>query len=505
VTGAPTLEVRGLSKSYGPTRALEDVSFAVARGEMLGVLGQNGAGKSTLVKILAGVVQPSAGDVRVDGEPAELHSARAALERGIVLIPQELAYVRDLSVAENIVLGGWGARHSIVSRARMRRAAVPLAAAVGLRVRLDEPMSSLALADCQLVEIAKALSRDARVLLLDEPTAALSDAEIQRLFATLEELRRKGVAMIYISHRLDEMLARTDRVLVLRDGRVTDHRRTSSATRLGLIESMVGHDVGGPAVARSGATSGVEGTPLVSLRGVSHRGRGLRDVSFDVRRGEILGLFGVAGGGHETVALTLAGLLPHDEGRLFIDGREHPPLRTPRQARKAGVMYVPPERKTQGLVLGHSVTRNLTFPQLSRFARFGVMNGRAQERLVASAAERLDLRYSGPRQPVGHLSGGNQQKVMLASRIYSDPALLVIQEPSRGVDVAAREDIHDLLAEVAADGRTIVFATADVEEAVTLSGRLLVLRDGRLAATLEAEAKTQAGALEAAGRTDTED
>jgi ribose transport system ATP-binding protein len=504
VTGPPTLDVRGLSKSYGPTRALDGVSFTVAGGEMLAVLGQNGAGKSTLVKILAGVVQPSAGEVRVDGEPQEVRSAREALERGIVLIPQELAYVRDLSVAENIVLGSWGARRSIVSRARMRRAAAPLAAAVGLRVGLDEPMSSLALADCQLVEIAKALSRDARVLLLDEPTAALSDAEIQRLFATLEELRRSGVAMIYISHRLDEILARTDRVLVLRDGRVADHRPTSSATRRGLIESMIGHRVSDAAVGgRAAAASG--GTPQLSLRGVAHRGRGVRDVSFDVRRGEILGLFGVAGSGHETVALTLAGLLPHDRGQLFVGGRERAPLKTPRQARKAGVMYVPPERKTQGLVLGHSVLRNLTFPQLSRFARFGVMNASAQERLVASAAQRLDLRYRGSGQLAAHLSGGNQQKVMLASRIYTDPELLVIQEPTRGVDVAARADIHALLAEVAGEGRTIVFATADVEEAVTLSDRLLVLRGGRLAATLEGEAKTQAAALEAAGRTDAED
>ncbi len=498
------LEVDGLSKSYGGTRALDGVSFGLAPGEVLAVLGQNGAGKSTLVKALAGVVHPDAGTVRVDGRPAELATPRAALRSGVVLIPQELAYVRDLTVAENICLGRWRASGRVVTRRRMCAVARPVAAELGLEPLLDAPMSSLSLAQCQRVEIAKALGRSARVLLLDEPTAALSDAEALALFDTLQTLRRRGVSMLYISHRLDEVLAITDRLLVLRDGAVVADRPTAGASRREVIQSMLGHARPARAPGAKARISRSGAAPMLALRGVSHRGPGLKDVSLTVERGEIVGCFGVAGGGHETLAMTLAGVFPHHDGELFLDGRPRPPLRTPRSARRMGIAYVPPERKAQGLILGQSIRRNLAFPQLRRLARAGVMRPRAEGRLVAAAAERTALRYRGGGQAVQELSGGNQQKVLLASRIFAASTLLVIQEPSRGVDVGARDEIHRLLRDVADQGQAVVFATSDVEEAVLLSDRLLVFRGGRLRATLAGETNTEAAALEAAGRDERE-
>jgi ribose transport system ATP-binding protein len=501
----PLLEVDEVSKRYGATNALVDASFQVSAGEVLAVLGQNGAGKSTLVKILAGVVRPTSGTVRLDGEVQHLHNASQALGRGIVLIPQELAYVRDLTVAENILLGHWGTANGIVRRRQMEAAATPFAAQVGMQASLRRRMSQLSLAECQLVEIAKALSRRARVLLLDEPTAALSDAEALSLFRVLEHLRARSVAMLFISHRLDEVLRRTDRILILRDGRVVACRSTRGATRKELIEGMLGHEAPssepGP---RPVASAKSAGESVVSLHGASHKGPGLRAVDLDVRAGEILSVFGVAGSGHEALALTLAGLRPPDEGEVRIDGRAHAPLRSARQARRAGVMYVPPERKTQGLILSQSVLRNMTFPQLRRFSRMLVMRPSAEEAVLATAAERLRLKYASSQQPIAQLSGGNQQKILLASRIYARPRVLVVQEPSRGVDVAARDEIHQLLREVAREGTAIVVATADVEEAVALGDRLAVMRDGRVAATFEAEEKTLAHALEAAGRIETE-
>jgi len=499
---AVTLEIIDLSKSYGGILALRQVSLTAPDGEVLAVLGQNGAGKSTLVRILAGVIAPSAGTIMLDGKRAVFDSARTALRGGVVLIPQELAFVPALSAAENIVIGSWGGR-AVVRQRRIRALAQPFADQVGLELDLRTPMAQLSLAQCQLVEIAKALSRRAGVLMLDEPTAALSNAEAGNLFAAVRRLKRQGVAIIYISHRLDEIMTHTDSVVVLRDGAVVAQRRTVDTSRHQLIADMVGVPGARPVDADGSRPAGgpsPAGEPAVALSHVTHRGRGLRDVSLAVHAGEVVGLFGVRGGGQEDVTKLVAGLHAHQAGELVIGRRRGISLRTTRRARRAGVVYVPADRKTQGLILAQGVRQNLTFPQLGRLARIGVMDRRAEQRLLASAAERLSLRYRDGRQPARELSGGNQQKLLLASRIYTSPDVLVIDEPSRGVDVGARAEIHQLLRAVARAGTAVLFTSSDIEECVALSDRLLVFRAGRVTAALSGDDLTEANALDAAGQ-----
>jgi len=497
-----TLEVRELSKTYGNTDALAAVSFTAYPGQTLAILGQNGAGKSTLVKILAGVLPATAGSVALDGKPMTFSSPRDALKAGIVLIPQELAYLRSLSVAENILIGSWNGQR-VISQRRLAAAAAEFAEAIGLDVDLAEPMSALTLAQCQLVEIAKALSRNARVVLLDEPTAALSDVEAARLFEVLERLRQRGVITLYISHRLDEVLTHTDRALILRDGRSVACYDTADASHARLIGDMIGSATdSGPATAAEGGGQPSADGPAAAIRlsAVSHRGGGLADVSVTVAAGEIVGLFGVRGSGHEAMIRTLAGLQPHDFGQLEIGGVPRGPLRSPLHARKAGVAYVPGDRKKQGLALDQSLRQNLTAPQLGRFAKLGAVSRRREQEFFESVASRLRLKYATSTQPIRELSGGNQQKILLASRIYMQTPLLIIDEPTRGVDVGARSEIHALLAEVAATGTTIVFATSDLKEAVSLSDRLLVFQAGRLVDALSGADKTEANALNAAGQ-----
>jgi ribose transport system ATP-binding protein len=498
-----TLEVRELSKTYGNTDALAAVSFTAYPGQTLAILGQNGAGKSTLVKILAGVLPATAGSVALEGKPMTFSSPRDALKAGIVLIPQELAYLRSLSVAENILIGSWNGQR-VISQRRLAGAAAGFAEAIGLDVDLTAPMSTLTLAQCQLVEIAKALSRSARVVLLDEPTAALSDVEAAGLFEVLERLRHRGVITLYISHRLDEVLTHTDRALILRDGRSVACYDTADASRGRLIGDMIGGSTvesdPAQAVASSGRPSDDGPPAAIRLSAVSHRGGGLADVSMTVTAGEIVGLFGVRGSGHEAMIRTLAGLQPHDGGQLEIGGVPRGPLRSPLHARKAGVAYVPGDRKKQGLALEQSLRQNLTAPQLGRFARLGKVSRRREQEFFETVASRLRLKYATSAQPIRELSGGNQQKILLASRIYMQTPILIIAEPTRGVDVGARSEIHALLAEVAATGTTIVFATSDLKEAVSLSDRLLVFQAGRLVDSLSGADKTEANALSAAGQ-----
>lgn len=509
-----TLVVRGLSKFYGAVAALRSVDFTAYPGKTLAILGQNGAGKSTLVKMLAGVTPPSAGAIFLDGNATSFSSPRAALRAGIVIIPQELAYLRSLSVAENILIGSWSGRRAVRQRALVKQAR-EYSDPIGLDVDLAAPMSTLSLAQCQLVEIAKALSRRARVVLLDEPTAALSDVEADGLFRVLRRLRQRDVITLYISHRLDEVMAHTDSALVLRDGWVAARYDIGETSREQLIGAMIGAAPANAArtyaatVPGLGDSAVVDGLPdaatastrpAVRLSGVSHRCDGVRDVSVSVAPGEIVGLFGVRGSGHEALIRTLAGLQPHADGELTINGVQRRPLRSPRRARKAGIAFVPGDRKTQGLALEQSLRQNLTAPQLGRFARFGVVNRHREQEFFETIAQRLNLKYVSSSQPVRELSGGNQQKLLLASRIYMQTPALIIEEPTRGVDVGARLEIHALLAEIAREGTAIVFATSDLDEAVTLSDRLLVFQSGRLVSSLSGAAKTEAAALSAAGQ-----
>lgn len=489
-----SVRIEGVTKTYGPTVALQSVSFTAPAAEVVGVLGENGAGKSTLVKILAGAIRRDAGLITVGDVPLQAGTPGAALRAGIALVPQELAYVPDLTVAENILLGRLPRHKGVVSRRRVLREAKLFADRVGLRVSLETPMSHLSLADAQLVEIAKGIAREARVLLLDEPTAALSHQDSVRLFAAVAALAAESVTVLCISHRLDEVLEHTDSCVVLRDGRVALASATAAVTKRDLVDAMLGprKTTAGAERARSVRTE----RAVIELQNTSHLdANGLSGANFRVYGGEVVGLFSVRGGGQEAALETVTGLRPHECGQVLVDGRDVGPIRSVREARKLGIVGVPPDRKRGGLITSGSVLHNAGLPQLGKLARAGIMSPRRERGVLDGIATDFALKFRSPSQPVGHLSGGNQQKVLVGSRIAVGHRVIVLHEPSRGVDVVARREIHQRLFALASSGSAVLFASTDVEEAVALADRLYILGAGTVIGELTGDEKTPAKAL----------
>ncbi|ALN75055.1 sugar ABC transporter ATP-binding protein [Aureimonas sp. AU20] len=493
--GAPLLQLRGIAKSYGAHRVLSGVDLQLDRGESIALIGENGAGKSTFSRILTGVAQPDEGEILLDGERVSFSAPRAALAKGIAFIPQELAYLPDMSVAENILLNQWPARAGMTRRAASIRRAEEECRRYGIDLGdLSRRMGDLKLADRQIAEIAKALTRRARLIVLDEPTAALSEAESRALFAILGRLNAEGVGIIYISHRMDEVFGFSHRVAVLRNGSVVAVRRPSETTPGELIADMLGQ-AAGEAVHRGGADA-ARGEPVLRLADWRHGGTvALHGVSLEIGHQEIVGLYGLRGSGTDLLAEGLGGLRPEMSGELVLNGIARPPFRSPLEARRAGVAYLPAERKRNGLVLGHAIRNNLSAMVLKRLSRFGFLRQRAERRAAGDVAKRFDVRCRSIEQPVGELSGGNQQKVLLASRMAADPDVLVLHEPTRGVDVGARVQIHHFLSENASRGCATLLVTSDLEEAVAISDRLLVMREGRIVGTLTGAGKTQGAAV----------
>ncbi len=495
-SGGESIRATRLAKSYGGHLVLKHIDFAAEPGSIVAVVGENGAGKSTLAKILAGVVHPDAGEVSVGGRRVTFQSPRDALRMGIAYIPQELAYLPNLTVADNILLGRWPHRVGMTTGAAVEAAANSEVRRFGIDISVERAMSSLTLADRQLVEIAKALTRSSTVLLLDEPTASLTNSESKNLFRVLRQLAAKHLAVIFISHRMDEIFEVSDRVVVLRNGEVVGDSSTSEITRSELIALMLGqaaqelHETHVPKAA---------GSPVVELTGwMSSTEPRLRNFNLSVGRGEIVCLFGLRGCGAEAVAEALAGRRPTVEGTVVIDGKSCAVFGKPSLARRAGIGYVPPERKRDGLVMPLSVQSNLSLMVLRSISTFGVLRSRLERRLEQQLRTRLRIKYDSASQTVATLSGGNQQKVLLASRLAANPKVFVLQEPTRGVDVGARYEIHQYVRSLAAQGTPVLWVTTDVEEAVLIADRLVVMRDGAVVAELAGGSKTQGAALEAA-------
>lgn len=490
---APLLfEAWGLTKSYGPNRILTDLDFTLARGESVALIGENGAGKSTFAKIMTGVTQPDSGVLRFDGADVVFHAPRDALAAGLAFIPQELAYLPHLSVAENIVLGQWPGRSGMTTPGAIRARAQAACNRFGIHVDLDTEMRHLKLAERQLVEIVKALLREARMIVLDEPTAALNDQESAALFAILRRLNAQGVGIVYISHRMDEVYRFSDRVDVLRNGRRVASVPPAQTTPAQLIAHMLGQEK--EEFARVAPVR--QGDSALALRGWRSSGLpALDDVNIAVQTGEIVGLYGVRGSGADLVAEGLAGLHPGITGEIVLDGKARPVFASPYQAIGAGLAYVPAERKRDGLVLGLPIRRNITLMVLRSLGRMGIVDVTREMSLTDDLVHRFDVRFRGADQPVERLSGGNQQKVLLASRIAARPRFLILHEPTRGVDVGARVEIHRLLSGVADAGCATLMVTSDVEEAVTVPDRLIVIRDGRIVGELTGDAMTQANAI----------
>jgi ABC-type sugar transport system ATPase subunit len=487
------MRLRGVGKRYGSTVVLRDVALDLAPGRCTALVGENGAGKSTLVGVMSGGITPSTGTISVDGHDVALRTPRDGRERGIVVVPQELSYVPHLSVAENVMLANWPRHRTFASQRWMRRRCREIFDDLVIDVDVRRTMVELPLAARQLVEIAKALASDARLLIFDEPTAALHAGERDALLERLATLKTRGVGLVYVSHHLDECFAVADDILVLRNGDVVDHTPTSETTPSRTTSAMLGREYHEPAPREA---LGDESTPALEVSGWSRaRPPALHDLSFAVHEGEVLGMFGLIGSGAESVARGLGGHDPGITGSIVTGSQRVPVPVTPRHARRLSIAYVPAERKTDGLALSQSVGEHLTMMIVGRFARLGWVRKRMQRRAARGLVERFDVRCRGVQQEAEQLSGGNQQKLLLASRIAAEPRILVLHEPTRGVDIGSRAQIHETLAAYARKGAAVVVVTSDLQEATAATDRLLILRDGRLVAELVGENKTDATAL----------
>jgi ribose transport system ATP-binding protein len=480
----PLLDVRGVRKHFPGVQALDGVSLHVSSGEVLAVVGENGAGKSTLMKILAGIYSPDGGELRLDGRSVRFAGVAAAMACGIVLIHQELNLAPNLGVAANLFLGreevvggplGW------LARGRMDRAARTLLERVGLSVAPGRLVGDLPPGQRQLVEIARALSLDARLIIMDEPTSSLTQRETDQLYTVIEELRRSGVAVVYISHRLGEVRRVADRVTVLRDGRNAGDLDRAEINHDAMVRLMVGRDLRQFYPRRHGPNP--DAPTRLTLEQVTYAGGPPVPVSFSVSAGEIVGLAGLVGAGRTELAEALFGIRRVTGGRVLLDGSPFR-ARHPRRAVAAGLLLVPEDRHHHGLVLEESVRDNLALPNLHAVSALGWMLPGREAALARDLMRRLDIRAAGAGQPAGQLSGGNQQKVVLGKWVARQPRVFILDEPTRGVDVGARSEIYALMDRLAGAGTAILMISSDLEEVLGMSDRVLVLHEGRLAGEL---------------------
>jgi rhamnose transport system ATP-binding protein len=480
----PLLRLTGVRKEYGPVVALSDFSLDVRSGEIHALVGANGAGKSTLVKVISGAVRPDRGLIEVGGWNGEALSPREAQELGIATIYQEPDLVPTLTVAQNIALGREPAHAGFVRRHEEVRAARAICAQVGLPVRaVGMPVEALSRADQQLAEIAKALHRDARILLVDEPTAALGPNDAARLSALFRELTGDGVAIVYISHRLPEVLGIADRVTVIRDGRKVWTRPSSGLTTETLVQAMVGHELPSRA-----ADQRARGETVLSIAAVTSGSR-LADVSFEVQRGEVVGLAGLLGAGRSRLLRALVGLEPIDGGTVRLNGRAYKP-RDPADALARGVGLLPEDRKRFGVFPELSIARNIALTRPVG-VRVGLVSSRVERRTARVWIDRLRIQPPSPDMRVGALSGGNQQKVLLARWMHAAVDVFLVDEPGQGVDIAGRDEIIRIIREMAAAGKAVLVSSSETEELFALADRVLVMRSGRIAGELGAERSEQ--------------
>jgi rhamnose transport system ATP-binding protein len=491
VTGLE-LRVEALSKSFGETRALRDVSLSVLPGSVHALVGENGAGKSTLGRIIAGVIQPDEGSILIDGQPVQLHSPRDALNRGIATIAQEIALVPSLSAAENVLLGVEPRRLGFVRRSALNDEYAALAASAGFEVPADRPVASLPIAQQQEVEILRALSRNAGLIVLDEPSARLSAAEAAKLHAIIRVLAGSGRSVLLISHFLDEVLAVADEVTVLRDGQVVRQAATERETEGSLIESMLGRELGAQFPKRRPPPAGAR----VVLRTSGLSGFGFAEVPLTVREGEIVGLAGLVGAGRTELGRTIVGAAPATSGILEVNG-EVRVFRSPRQAGRNGVFMIPESRREQGLFPLRPARENVSISSIEALSRLGIVRPAAERRATDEALDRVDVRASGE-APVSALSGGNQQKLLFARSLLTRPRVLVADEPTRGVDVGAKRQIYELITTLAANGMAILLISSEMEEILGLAHRVVVMRGGRVTAELAGPEISEESILRAA-------
>jgi rhamnose transport system ATP-binding protein len=487
---APLLSVRNIEKSFPGVRALSGVSFDVAAGEVHALLGENGAGKSTLIKIVSGVFPPDRGEVIVAGEPVNLHRPDDARRAGVATIYQELLLFPELTVAENVFMGH--APRAGLNRLdwrAMRDKTRDLLASLEIHdLRPDQIVGALSVGNRQRVEILRALSQDARILIMDEPTAALTEYDVTRLFDIVRRLKSRGVAVIYISHRLDEIFAIANRVTVLRDGAFVTTKNVADTDASELVQLMVGRKI-------ESLFPKVEvpiGEPVLEIRDLERRPL-TKKISLTVRAGEIVGLAGLVGSGRSELAQTIFGVTPAESGEIRIVGKRVE-IRSPAQARALGVAYVPEDRGVQGLVRPMTVRENFSLAALAKVAFAGFIDRAAERKLAEEGVARFSVKTSSLEQVVGKLSGGNQQKIVLGKWLANRPKLLILDEPTRGIDVGAKAEIHRLMGELAGQGLAILMISSELPEVLGMSDRVLVMREGRLVAEFPRAQATQEAA-----------
>jgi ABC-type sugar transport system ATPase subunit len=489
---APLLQMRGISRAFPGVQALLGVDLDVRAGEVHAVVGENGAGKSTLMKILAGVYQPDAGTVVLDGQSAHIENPRRAMALGIAMIHQELNLAPNLSVAENIFLGRVPARLGLVDWGRLERQTQALVERLDMDFDARALVEDLSVARQQMVEIAKALSLDARVIIMDEPTSALTERETATLFEIIGRLKAQGVAIVYITHRLEEIFRVADLVTVLRDGQLVGSSPIADTTPAQLISQMVGREL----TALYPKQDTEIGEPVLEVSHLRRTGV-LHDVSFVLHRGEILGLAGLVGAGRTELVRALFGADPMDGGEIRIAGKPvH--IRHPRDAIRLGLGFVTEDRKLHGLILGMSLRENTTLASLPSVSRFGFINFSGERKLAADYVRQLDIRTQGVEQEVVNLSGGNQQKVVIAKWLATQPRILILDEPTRGIDVGAKAEVHGLMSRLAATGVSILMISSELPEILGMSDRILVVRQGRISAEFTRQEASQEKILAAA-------
>ncbi|WP_373280384.1 sugar ABC transporter ATP-binding protein [Microvirgula aerodenitrificans] len=489
------VDMRGICKSFGPVEVLRDVAFSLCAGEIHALMGENGAGKSTLMKILTGIHAADAGEIRINGQPAVVRGTRQAEKLGIAIIHQELNLIPELSVTENLFLGRelTFAGTGILRHGEMRRrASVALARLNVTGIDPDREAGSLSIGQQQMVEIARALSLDARVLIMDEPTAALTEREIDALFRLIRELRASGVGIVYVSHRMEEIFALCDRISVLRDGQFVGCEAIADTDLDHVVRMMVGREIGERYPKREVS----HGAERLRVEHLSDGGT-IADISFSVRCGEVLGIAGLMGSGRTEIVRALFGVTRKNGGRIHLDGQPVD-IASPADAIAAGIGYVTEDRKSQGLVLGLSVRENMTLTHLAGFSRGGVITAAREKSFVARMIERLNIRTRDADLEVRALSGGNQQKVVLAKWLAIRPRVLILDEPTRGVDIGGKAEIYHIINQLASDGVAIVMISSELPEVLSMSDRILVMHEGRIAADLDAQTATQERIMHAA-------
>lgn len=490
----PVLEVRGVSKTYGATHALTDVNMTLMRGEIHGLAGENGAGKSTLIKVMSGAISQDTGDVFVDGQPTRFHGPRDAIQSGVSVVHQELSVINHLSVAENLLLGQLPRKYGLLRRRELRRRAEELLIPVGMPdLDVSILVGELSLGQKQLVEIARALRGKPRVLLLDEPSAILGPDDLERLFPTLIRLTDDGVCILYISHRLGEIFDLTQRVTILRDGRLTGTFETQGLNEESLIQHMTGRKLIAPPKKKETISREF---PVLQADKV-WAGRRVKGVSLELYAGEVVCLTGLVGAGRTELARAIIGADATTKGRIVVEGTERK-VANPRVARRLGIGYLPENRKEAGLLLNRSILENLGLASLGSRARFGVVDKRRDARAADQLVELIDIRCRSLDRSVSELSGGNQQKVLIGRWIAAHPKLLIMDEPTRGVDVGGKSEIYKVIRDLADSGMALLVISSEIEEVLMISDRVIVMREGCLSGTFAAPAITEGNIMQAA-------